>query len=209
MSVPKGIIEFADLALCSPYRKKLLGVRIITFLSVTLPILLTAFYNLPVMIILLSIIIGASIQLIFTPDLTAVIATPLGVNINHPFVDEEPIGKAIVSVKLSNGDWIDIGEHRVRLVEDELVKGFNLVEDHENYTTLGHFSESTNKTRLSKQVIIINQALALRDVVNGKADPIEEARERESMDYGLLEREWLDEEELDVEGPLAKFINKE
>ena len=48
MSVPKGIIEFADLALCSPYRKKLLGVRIIIFLSVTLPILLTVFYNLPI-----------------------------------------------------------------------------------------------------------------------------------------------------------------
>ena len=209
MSVPKGIIEFADLALCSPYRKKLLGVRIIAFLSVILPILLAGFYNLPIFAILLPIIIGASIYLVFTPDLKAIITTPLGVNINHPFVDEEPIGKAIVSVKLSNSDWIDIGEHRVRLVEDELLKGFNLVEDHENYTTLGHFSDSTNKTRLSKQVIIINQALALRDVVNGKADPIEDAREREAMDYGLLEREWLDEEELDVEGPLAKFINKE
>ena len=209
MSVPKGIIEFADLALCSPYKTKLLIVRIITILTATLPILLTNFYNLPIFAILLSIIIGASIYLVFTPDLKAVITTPLGVNINHPFIDEEPIGKAIVSVKLSNNDWIDIGEHRVRLVEDELVKGFNLVEDHENYTTLGHFSDSTNKTRLSKQVIIINQALALRDVVNGKADPIEDAREREAMDYGLLEREWLDEEELNVEGPLAKFINKE
>jgi hypothetical protein len=29
------------------------------------------------------------------------------------------------------------------------------------------------------------------------------------MDYGLLERDWLSEEELNVEGPLAKFINKE
>lgn len=209
MSVPKGIIEFADLPLCSPYKTKLLGVRIITFLSAVLPILLTPFYHLPIFATLLSMFIGASFYLVFTPDLTAVIATPLGVNINHPFVDEEPIGKAIVSVRLSTNEWIDIGEHRVRLVEDELLKGFNLVEDHEDYTTLGHFSDSTNKTRLSKQVIIINQALALRDVVNGKADPIEKARDREAMDYGLLERQWLDEEELDVEGPLAKFINKE
>ncbi len=209
MSVPKGIIEFADLALCSPYKTKLLIVRIITILTATSPILLTNFYTLPIFAILLSIIIGASIYLVFGLDLEALIATPLGVNINHPFVDEEPIGKAIVSVKLSTNDWIDIGEHRVRLVEDELQKGFNLVEDHEDYTTLGHFSDSTNKPRLSKQVIIINQALALRDVVNGKVDPIEEAREREAMDYGLLERDWLDEEELNVEGPLAKFINKE
>ncbi|MBQ59488.1 MAG: hypothetical protein CMA66_02945 [Euryarchaeota archaeon] len=209
MSVPKGIIEFADLALCSPYKTKLLRVRIITILTVILPILLISFYSLPIFVILLSITIGASIYLVFSPDLEAIIATPLGVNINHPFVDEEPIGKAIVSVKLSTNDWIDIGEHRVRLVEDELQRGFNLVEDHEDYTTLGHFSDSINKVRLSKQVIIINQALALRDVVNGKADPIEEAREREAMDYGLLERDWLGEEELNVEGPLAKFINKE
>jgi hypothetical protein len=60
-----------------------------------------------------------------------------------------------------------------------------------------------------KQVIIINQALSLRDVVNGDDDPIDGARERENMDYGLLDREWLGEEELSVDGPLAKFINKE
>ena len=29
------------------------------------------------------------------------------------------------------------------------------------------------------------------------------------MDYGLLERKWLDEEELTAEGPLAKLINKD
>ena len=28
------------------------------------------------------------------------------------------------------------------------------------------------------------------------------------MDYGLLERNWLEEEELSVDGPLAKFIKK-
>ena len=102
-----------------------------------------------------------------------------------------------------------MGEHRVRLVSDDLIGGYNLVEDHEDYKTIGHFSNSKKKNRLVKQVIIINQALGLRDVVNGDGDPIDDARERESLDYGLLEREWLDEEELAVDGPLAKFINKE
>ena len=59
------------------------------------------------------------------------------------------------------------------------------------------------------RVIIINQALSLRDGVNYDYDPIEAARERETMDYGLLERDWLDEEAISVEGPLAKLINKE
>ena len=128
---------------------------------------------------------------------------------NHPFVDDDPIGEAIVYVQLSNGEWHEMGEHRVRLVSDDLIGGYNLVEDNEDYKTVGHFSNSKKKTRVMKQVIIINQALGLRDVVNGDVDPIDDARERESLDYGLLEREWLDEEELIVDGPLAKFINKE
>ena len=46
-------------------------------------------------------------------------------------------------------------------------------------------------------------------MVNGDDDPIDDARDRENMDYGILDREWLDEEELSVDGPLAKFINKD
>lgn len=128
---------------------------------------------------------------------------------NHPFIDDEPIGKALVYVQFSDKQWLEMGKHRVRLVNDELIGGYNLVEDHEDYKTIGHFSNSKKKTHLMKQVIIINQALSLRDVVNGGDDPIDDARERENMDYGLLEREWLEEEELSVDGPLAKFINKE
>ena len=60
-----------------------------------------------------------------------------------------------------------------------------------------------------KQIVIINQALSLRDGVNGVLDPIDDARERENLDYGLLEREWLDEEELTAEGPLAKLMHKD
>ena len=49
----------------------------------------------------------------------------------------------------------------------------------------------------------------MRDGVNGVLDPIDDARERENLDYGLLEREWLDEEELTAEGPLAKLMHKD
>ena len=87
--------------------------------------------------------------------------------------------------------------------------GFNLVEDHDDYKLIGHYTSNNNKTRIMKQIIIINQALSLRDGVNDDYDPIEAARERETMDYGLLERDWLDEEAISVEGPLAKLINKE
>jgi hypothetical protein len=42
---------------------------------------------------------------------------------------------------------------------------------------------------------LLNQSLALRDAHNGEQDNIEDARERESMDFGLLQRDWPDEED--------------
>ena len=54
---------------------------------------------------------------------------------------------------------------------------------------------------------LLNQALALRDAHNGVEDTIESARERETMDYGLLSRDWPEEVELeDAAGPIAKRL---
>ena len=54
---------------------------------------------------------------------------------------------------------------------------------------------------------LLNQALALRDAHNGEADEIEDARKRESMDFGLLKREWPDDEDTqDALGPIAKKL---
>jgi hypothetical protein len=56
---------------------------------------------------------------------------------------------------------------------------------------------------------VINQAIALRDAVNDVPDPIEDARERETMETGLLERSWLEEEEsVEIESPLVSFFRK-
>ena len=58
------------------------------------------------------------------------------------------------------------------------------------------------------QVTLINQALSLRDAVNEVQDNIEDARKRESEDSGLLEREWMDEEEMEISGPISKIIGR-
>ena len=209
MESPKGLIRFDRLDLCKPYKNQ---IKIITTLSIGVFIIgLMAFsiggFNW--LVIPISMTISTLIFLVFGLETLALVKTPLGVNINHPFIDDEPIGEAVVYVRFSNDEWHEMGQHRVRLVADNLIGGYNLVEDHEDYNSIGHFSKSSKKSRLTKQVIIINQALSLRDVVNGDEDPIDDARERETMDYGLLERDWLEEEELSVDGPLAKFINKE
>jgi hypothetical protein len=135
-------------------------------------------------------------------------STPLAVNLNHPFMDGEPMGDAQVRVRLLDGRWVDPGPHRVRTVPEELLGGYNLVQDTDDYPVLGHFVEKrdTNGT-LSRHLALINQAIALRDAVNDVPDPIETAREREKLDSGLLERSWLeDEEAVDVESPLVSFF---
>ena len=139
-------------------------------------------------------------------------STPLAVNFNHPFMGEEPMGEAQVLIRLSNGDWVDAGPHRVRTVKDELTGGLGLVQDTDNYPTIGHFTTQTEKTPLvARHLALINQAIALRDAVNEVPDPILSARNRESEETGLLERSWLEEEaSIEVESPMVAFFrNKE
>ena len=134
--------------------------------------------------------------------------TPLAVNLNHPFMNSEPMGVAKVLVRMSNGSWIEPGEHRVRTIPEDLLGGHNLVQDTDDYPILGHFvSKSEKGPTLTRHLALINQAIALRDAVNDVPDPIEDARERESQETGLLERSWLEEDtEVEVESPLVSFF---
>lgn len=138
-------------------------------------------------------------------------ATPLAVNLNHPFMDQDPLGRAEVEVLFSNGSWIDPGSHRVKVIPDDLLGGFNLVHDTLDFPILGHFSDAKKRTPLLiRHMALINQAIALRDAVNDIPDPIDEAREREKKETGLLDRSWLEEEkEIDVESPLVSFFKRE
>ena len=56
---------------------------------------------------------------------------------------------------------------------------------------------------------LVNQALALSDATNEVADDFEQAREREDDDSGLLDREWLDFEEIEVKSPIARIFSKD
>ncbi len=135
-------------------------------------------------------------------------STPLAVNINHPFMDTEPMGEARILIQMTDGRWVSPGNYRVRAVTDELLGGFTLVQDTEDYPALGHFSTAKDVAgTLARHLALINQAIALRDAVNEVPDPIEDARGREELDTGLLERSWLeDEEAVEVESPLVSFF---
>ncbi len=209
MAPPSGLIRFDQLGLCLPYKRQLrVAIGLSSFIAI-IGFLSVIFGNVAAVFLPVILALSFGIIFFFAFDILSVVKTPLAVNMNHPFFADEPIGKATVHVQFSDQQWREIGPHRVRLVADDMSGGFNLVEDHDDYKLIGHYTSNNNKTRIMKQIIIINQALSLRDGVNDDYDPIEAARERETMDYGLLERDWLDEEAISVEGPLAKLINKE
>ena len=136
---------------------------------------------------------------------------PFAVNPSHPMMELESNKQADVMIRLQDGRWVKAGDNRYRLIEDDLLSGFNLVALDEEYTILGYFSkEKTINTHLRRTMALLNQSLALRDAHNEVDDGIEEARKRESMDYGLLDRDWPEEMELeDAVGPIAKKLMRQ
>lgn len=143
---------------------------------------------------------------------------PFAVNFNHPLMSDEPMGIAQVFVWLT-GDkkWQLLQESRVRLVDNNLLGGYDLVYDDENYTRIGHFSAKTTLTNMHKRsLLLLNQAIVLAKLSNdddteqSSLQDDEQRRQREKQDSDLLQRSWLEEEkEIEVEGPLAKLLNRD
>jgi hypothetical protein len=199
-TLPAGLRRFNELELARSFMIRFL----LTSLGIGLVAMLLASFVFNAM----DSFVLAAVCLISGPALiyqlhsrSSMLHVPLAVDMNHPFMDEDPIGSATVMIRLSDGGWVDVGEGRVRLAEDELIGGSNLVRDNEDYTLIGHFNDLPMTHRgVKKQVVLINQAIALRDAVNGAEDTIEDAREREANETGLLDRSWLeDQKEIEIE----------
>ena len=209
VDLPSGMRRFNELALGRPFLIRFIGaVGALSFVVALLSWFLNSTTN-NVVFAILPLLAWATLVW-WSYGTSSMLHVPLAVNMNHPFMSEEdPIGVAVVMVRLSDGRWIDLGEGRVRLAHDELMGGSTLVRDNEDYTFIGHFSSyHISHLGLKKQIVILNQALALRDVVNGEEDTFEEAREREGMDTGLLERSWMEEQdsiEIEPDGLMSKL----
>ena len=137
-----------------------------------------------------------------------IIRTGLAVNLNHPFMDVEPAGKAEVLVRMeAENQWRKVGGDRVRLVDNDLLGGYDLIYDDGDFTPIGHFSED-RKSVYVKQINIINQAIMLASAINEpfvKDDDVAR-RKREEQDSGLLERECMEQEEVELESPFMKIL---
>jgi hypothetical protein len=207
-ALPKGLLPFHQLPVSKPQRNQLLIMISAIMVLGILSILAWITLDLPMWSVVLVIITIGLTSSLFLPSQLAILNTPLAVNLNHPFIDDQPIGVAEVYIGLSDGKWVKPSRDRLKLAKDELLGGYNIVEDNENYTNIGHFSDSKNYKTLLMQVTLINQALSLRDAVNEVQDSIEDARTRESSDSGLLDREWMEEEEIEISGPISKIIGR-
>ena len=136
---------------------------------------------------------------------------PFAVNPSHPMMELDSNKQAEVMIRLQDGRWVLAGDNRYRLIQDDLLSGFNLVALDEDYTILGYFTEEKSiGANLRRTMALLNQSLALRDAHNQVEDEIEDARKRESMDYGLLDRDWPEDIELeDAAGPIAKKLMRQ
>ena len=200
--------RFNSLEAARPFLYKFLG----TFIAYELVIAVLLFFlfslQASLLAILLVVFLG-SFGAFFIYQNSPLLRVPLAVNLNHPFMGDLELGTAMVMVQFSDGTWGDVGEGRVRLTVDELIGGSLLIRDDDTYGVIGHFSSlhETHPT-LKRYVMLINQAIALRDAVNGDEDLIESAREREQLESGLLERSWLegqDSIEIEPEGLFQKL----
>ena len=193
--------RFNALPIAKPFTVRFLGSLVVYELAVLLLFrLLLPFveYTFLLFLFIIGLSIGGGFYLRHRSPMLNV---PLAVNMNHPFMSDAELGNAMVMVQFSEGTWADIGVGRVRLTTDELMGGSLLIRDDDNYTGIGHVSNlEPSHPWLKRYVILINQAIAFRDAVNGDEDTIEDARNRESIDYGLLERSWLEvDENLEIE----------
>ena len=96
----------------------------------------------------------------------------------------------------------------MKLAKDTL-GGWIVHRQDEEITTLSVWDSSLKETTLQRYLTIINQAISLNNAINESNDEFGDARERESQESTLLERNWLPEEEIDIQGPISRMFSNE
>jgi hypothetical protein len=203
MDAPKGLILFSKtpVALDANYSVQ-------TALRIGLVLLFSTLlgsYWVVELIIVIPFIVLANVVLI--KKIKEIASIPLAVNLNHPFMETNAVSQSEVMVMFTD-KWIDPGIHRLKLVKDPVV-GWLIHKQDSEISILSKWDVKNGGKLLSKQLAIINQAISLNNAINESKDEFEDARERESQDSDLLEREWLPEDELEVMGPISRLFSSE
>jgi len=157
--------------------------------------------------LLITILLVIIDTLLIRSLISASAPVPLAVNLNHPFMESESISKSEIMVKFSE-EWIDPGIHRLKLAKDSL-SCWVIHRQDSDLSILSVWDTNLKESVLNKHLVIINQAISMNNAVNGANDEFNDARERESQESTLLEREWLPQEEIDVQGPISRIFTNE
>ena len=204
MDAPKGMFLFKSTPLGREYSKSVLMSKfsLALSLSVILFIVLNWIANLALAIGSISLL---NAYFLIRADKESSI--PLVVNLNHPFMDTASTSGSEVMVKFAD-KWIDPGVNRLKLAKDSL--GCWIVHTMDkDLSVLSIWVTNLKESILNQQLVIINQAISLNNAVNDSNHEFDDARERESQESTLLERNWLPEEELDVQGPISRIFSSD
>ena len=205
MDAPKGLIHFSNTPIGNELSDSTKNMKI-SLVIINLAFVFSAIYW-PANLLLITILLIVIDVILIRSLISASASVPLAVNLNHPFMESEPISKSEIMVKFSE-EWIDPGVHRLKLAKDSL-SCWVIHRQDEDLTVLSVWDTSLKESVLNRHLGIINQAISLNNAVNGSNDEFEDARERESLESSLLEREWLPEEEIDVQGPISRIFSNE
>ena len=205
MDEPRGLILFSNTPLGREQHRDELKEKILisSVISVIIMLSLYWFVSLKYLIIIVIIVF----VLVCRNTDSSILNLPLAVNLNHPFMEQVPVSESEIMINLS-GEWIHPGQSRLKLVKED-IRGWVVYKSDKDLTMLSDWKTKQKESVLNKKLAIINQAISLNNAVNDTGDEFEDARDREEQDSILLEREWLPEEDLDVQGPLSRIFSQE
>ena len=208
MNSPRGLIDFENTPLGrelvkSAFKQYFLLAVVFSVLTFIALFWVMDFLLLSIIIILILSLFYFSTERYVNRNLKV----PLVVNLNHPFMETDSVGNSEIMVKFSD-EWIDPGKHRLKLGSDSILS-WVVHKQNDDFSLLSTWDSSLNEKTLNKQLSIINQAISLNNAVNESNDEFEDARSREKQESSLLEREWLPEEEIEIQGPLSRIFSPE
>jgi len=204
MEAPKGLILFANTPLGKELASTELKSKFGLGLLLSALVFISLFWVVNILIVISLVIAVNSILVISAKKAVDI---PLAVNLNHPFMDSQYVTDSEVMVNFS-GKWVNPGNHRLKLAKDSL-GGWIVHRQDEDISTLSVWDSSFKESTLQKHLSIINQAISLNNAINESNDEFDDARERESQESTLLERNWLPEEELEVQGPISRIFSND
>ena len=205
MDAPKGLILFSNTPIGNELNDSTKNMKILLVI-INLAFVFSAIYW-PANLLLITILLIVIDVILIRSLISASASVPLAVNLNHPFMESEPVSKSEIMVKFSE-TWIDPGTHRLKLAKDSL-SCWVIHRQDDDLSVLSVWDTNLKESLLNKHLTIINQAISLNNAVNGSNDEFEDARERESQESALLEREWLPQEDIDVQGPISRIFTND